>query len=77
MEMMRMIRDENSNEKPSEEKKKGKLEQIWDILTGGWSPRKFYNDKIAEPIKSRLPNWSPKNFFNEKIKKPILDDIHE
>ena len=33
----------------------------------------FYNEKIKEPIKSRLPNWSPSNFYNEKIKKPVKE----
>ena len=76
IDMMRMDHDKfkKSDITPSEtpDYGKGKISQFLDSIFG-WSPKKFYNEKIKEPIKSRLPNWSPSNFYNEKIKKPVKE----
>ena len=67
----------NSGDTPPEEQPdygKGKLNKLYDYLFG-WSPKKFYNEKIKEPIKSKLPNWSPTKFYNDKVKQSEIYKI--
>ncbi len=50
---------------------KGKINQLFDSIFGGWSPKKFYIEKIKEPIKAKAAEWSPSKFYNEKIKDKV------
>ena len=63
----------NSDVKPTDmpDFGKGKVNQIFDSWFGSWSPKKWYNEKIKEPIKIKAAEWSPSKFYNEKIKDKV------